>query len=531
MAILDAGAVYVPLDWSYPSERLAFMLREAGAAALLTTRAHEGLATGLGPRVVYVDDPIEWPAGDRPVRRASPHDIAYVIFTSGSTGRPKGLEVPHRQVLNRLAWMYETYPFAPDEVSCQKTALSFVDSLWELLGPLLQGVRSVIVPDAVVKDPEALVARLAAERVTRIWLVPSLLRAILDVVPDVAARAPDLRFWVTTGEAIPVDLFRRFRRVMPASVLYNLYGTSEVWDATWYDPEADPIDDERIGAMSIGRPISNVQTYILDRRRQPVPIGVRGELFVAGAGLAKGYLNQPSLNAERFVANPFAADPDARMYRTGDSVRYLPDGQIEYIGRLDQQVKLRGFRIELEEIESVLAEHPSVRQAKVIVREDHPGEPRLVGYLVASSRNGDEAPDPEAADDGLNAVPEWQEVWDETYRVPRIDGGATFNISGFNSSYTGLPVPIVEVREWVDGRSIAFSHAARRPCSRSGCGSRSPAVPDRAALRRYLATDFSAVAVQGLERQLAEAASLTSRSAAGERTSSTGSPTRVSTPS
>jgi amino acid adenylation domain-containing protein len=505
IAILKVGAVYVPLDLSYPRERLRFMVSEAGVSAILTTRVHEEACAGLSWKLVCIDDPEITSARDSSLDELSlPDEPAYLIFTSGSTGRPKGVVVPHRQVLNRLAWMHEKYPFRADEVGCHKTKLSFVDSLWELLGPLLQGCRSVIVPDATLRDPTGLVETLAKHRVTRIWLVPSLLRAILETVPQLGERVPTLKFWVSSGEALSVELYRRFRSLLPDRVLYNLYGTSEVWDATWYDPEANPIDEAHARSVPVGRPIGNVQTYVLDSRLQPVPIGVQGELFVAGVGLAHGYINQPELTAARFVANPFTDEPGARMYRTGDIARYLCDGNLEYVSRLDQQVKLRGFRIELGEVEAVLSQHQDVRQVKVVVREDRQGEPRLVAYIVPSravseapvglDASGKGAPDPTAG---------WQEVWDETYRERRVEVEETFNISGFNSTYSGLPIPAEEVREWVTQAVARVLTFRPRTVFEIGCGTGLLLFQIAPHCEQYLATDFSSVAIGLVKAQLA----------------------------
>ena len=500
MAILNAGAVYVPLDVSYPRDRLSFILNEAGVQVILTTRQHAAAVGGLGATVVYVDEvePGSPESSIAPTIRSGPEDIAYVIFTSGSTGRPKGVAIPHRQLLNRLWWMYNAYPFEPGEVSCVKTRLSFVDSLWELLGPLLKGISSVIVSDDILKDPMALVDTLARHRVSRIWLVPSLLKAILAAAPDVSRRLPDLRFWVTTGEALPVELFRRFQDAMPGKVLYNLYGTSEVWDATWFDPQMDGVNGHAT-AIPIGRPISNVQTFVLDRRLHPVPIGVRGELFVAGEGLAAGYLNQPDLTAAKFVDNPFSDRPAARMYKTGDTVRYREDGNIEYIGRYDEQVKLRGFRLDLGDIESVLVQHPSVRDVKVALREDGSQEASLVAYLVVSQDQDGLSPDAQEGDEpGMEAVPQWQEVWDEAYREPRVDGDDTFNISGFDSSYTGLPIPADEVREWVNQAVDRILAPAPPSVFEMGCGAGLLLFRIAPKCTRYIGADFSPVAVERL---------------------------------
>ena len=380
--VLKAGGAYLPLDPSYPPGRLAFMLEDGRASVLLTEKKFAAMFPAPKACVVCLDAEEETIAGQSesdPLQGTTAEHLAYVIYTSGSTGQPKGVAVEHKQLLNRLAWMWETYPFEAHEVGGQKTALNFVDSLWELLGPLLRGIPTVIIPERIVQDPYALVEILAHYRITRLWVVPSLLRMMLDAYPDLQGRLPALRFWVTSGEAISVELWERFRQLLPGSVLYNLYGTSEVWDVTWYDPRRQ---QGPLWRVPLGRPISNVQCYVLDSRLQPVPIGVAGELHVGGVGLARGYLGRPELTAEKFIPHPFSSGPGARLYKSGDLVRYLPEGNIEFLGRMDQQVKIRGFRIELGEVEALLSQHPAVREAVVVSQDDSMGEKRLVAYAV-----------------------------------------------------------------------------------------------------------------------------------------------------
>jgi amino acid adenylation domain-containing protein len=380
LAVFKARRAYLPLDPTYPPQRLAFMLRDSGGKFLVT---RGGLAARLGlPSIMTVDleadrelidaqdtADADWPEPD-------PSDLAYVIYTSGSTGVPKGVAVEHGQILNRLQWMWAEYPFVPGEVGCQRTPMSFVDSLWELLGPLLQGVPSVIVPDADVSDLDQFLATLGQRQVTRIWLVPSLLRALLQFCPGLARKVPALRFWVTSGEALSSDLLRLFRERMPGAALYNLYGTSEVWDATWYDP---PAREEPSVNVPIGHPIANCRAYVLDRSRRPAPVGVPGELYIAGIGVARGYVNQPPAGANPFMADPFQG---GRMNRTGDRVRWRGDGQLEYLGRIDRQVKIRGHRVEPAEIEAGLMELPGVKEAAVVVCERAGGDRQLVAYVV-----------------------------------------------------------------------------------------------------------------------------------------------------
>jgi len=380
LGILKAGGAYVPLDPAYPKERLAFMLEDAQVPVLLTgNRLLEGLPDH-GARVVCLDrhwEAIARESEENPVSGVKADNPAYVIYTSGSTGTPKGVLGLHRGAVNRFNWMWKTYPFEAEEICCQKTSLSFVDHVWEIFGPLLQGIQTVIIPDEAVRNPHLLVQNLAAKHVTRIVLVPSLLRVMLNACVDLQSRLPDLKIWITSGEVLSTELAERFRERLPESILINLYGSSEVsGDSTWYDTSKG----ELLLCVPIGRPIDNTQIYLLDPNLQPVPIGVPGELHIGGDGLARGYLNRPELTAEKFIRNPFI--PGERLYKTGDLARYLPDGNIEFLGRIDHQVKIRGFRIELGEIEAVLRQHSGVREVVVDAREDVPGDKQLVAYIV-----------------------------------------------------------------------------------------------------------------------------------------------------
>ena len=385
ISVLKTGGVYLPLDPVYPQDRLAFMLEDSRAQLLLTNTAMMTSLQRKGMTILCVDelvDEIAQQSENSLDIYVGPDSPAYIIYTSGSTGVPKGVLAPHRQLLNRLYWMYEKYPFQAGEVGCQKTALSFVDSLWELMGPLLQGVPTVIISDAVLRDPHALVDVLGRKNVTRIWVVPSLLHMLLDSVHDLAGKLPKLCFWVSSGESLTLDLARRFKQALPEAKLYNLYGTSEVWDATWYDLN-DEIDN--LASIPIGMPIANIKTYVLDRYYRPVPIGVPGELYVSGVGLAIGYLHDDALTQERFVHLPMLPGDEALAYRTGDLVRYLPDGNLQLVGRIDGQVKVRGHRVEPAEVETMLVTHPQLKRAAVI--QDVNSADRLIAYVVAQSES------------------------------------------------------------------------------------------------------------------------------------------------
>jgi amino acid adenylation domain-containing protein len=388
LGILKAGAAWVPLDAAYPLERIRFMLNDAAVAAVVTVSAMKDRVPENARSVVLLDGESEL-RSEQTTNISSSHpnevanEIAYVIYTSGSTGGPKGVQGTHRASLNRFSWMWEKYPFKAGEVCCQKTNLTFVDSIWEILGPLLAGIPNVILPQETVLDPELFLQTLARERVSRIVLVPSQLRALLEHAPNLGQRVPDLKLWSCSGEFLPVDLAKRFRAAFPEARLLNIYGSSEVAaDATSHEVT----ERDLATTVPIGKPISNTQVYIVDECSNVAPVGVRGEIYVGGAGVARGYVNRPELTAERFVRNwlaPGQATPgqSGRLYRTGDLGRWRGDGEIEYLGRVDTQIKLRGQRIELGEIQSVLTSHDAVRESVVTVRGEAEQQ-KLAAYVV-----------------------------------------------------------------------------------------------------------------------------------------------------
>ena len=381
LAALKANAPYVPLDISNPPHRLDLLIRDAGCGVILTHRGHDR-ALPNDVQTIPVDQPIAM-RGDPPDLPAdgTPDDLAYVIYTSGSTGVPKGVEGSHRAAINRFEWMWRTFPFLLEETCCQKTALGFVDSVWEIFGPLLGGVRVVIIPDDLIFDLDQFVSLLSRHKVTRIVLVPSFLRTLLDVVPDLATRLQDLKLWSVSGEILSVDLARRFRELLPAARLLNIYGSSEVTaDVTYWELG----HTDGLVTVPIGRPISNTQIFILDKHKNLVPPLVHGEIHVGGDCLARGYWKQPELTSQRFLPNIYRPERSRLLFATGDLGRILTDGTIEYLGRLDNQIQLRGIRIEPGEIEANLTAHPLVRKAVVLVHGDSCGAQHLTAYVVRS---------------------------------------------------------------------------------------------------------------------------------------------------
>lgn len=379
LAVLKAGAAYLPLDPDYPEERLATMLEDSGASLVLTQAwLAKAPPSAAGARVLATGGGWEEVAAEPaapPAVSVEPLGCAYVIYTSGSTGRPKGVMVPHTAIVNRLLWMQETFGIGPGDRVAQKTPFSFDVSVWELFWPLTAGARLEMAPPGIHRDAAALGDWIEATQTTVIHFVPSMLRIFLDH-GDVK-RCDSLRLVVTSGEALTADLVERFRRRV-AVELHNLYGPTEAAvDVTHWPcderPEADPVP--------IGRAIANIRILILDEALEPTPVGVPGELCIGGVGLARGYLGRPGLTAQAFAPDPASGELGARLYRTGDLARWRDDGTVEFLGRHDTQVKVRGFRVELGEIEAVLGEHPEVSQA-VVTAPEIAGDRRLAAYVV-----------------------------------------------------------------------------------------------------------------------------------------------------
>ncbi|MFE7044539.1 amino acid adenylation domain-containing protein, partial [Streptomyces atratus] len=373
LGVVKAGAAYLPVDPEYPAERIAYVLGAAGATSVVTSGVLGALLPEGVARVCV--DALE-PAGldDGPLGvEVRPESPAYVIFTSGSTGRPKGVVVPHAGIVNRLAWMQGRFGLGADDRVLQKTPFGFDVSVWEFFWPLLEGAALVVARPGGHREPGYIASLIREQSVTTAHFVPSMLEAFL--AEPSAGECGGLRRVVCSGEALAVVAQERFFAVLPGVELHNLYGPTEASvDVTAW--QCVP------GALSvpIGVPVANTRMYVLDSGLGPVPVGVGGELHLAGVQLARGYAGRPGLTAERFVASPFV--PGQRMYRTGDVVRWNADGQLEYLGRADEQVKIRGLRIEPGEVQAVVAAHPQVARAAVVAREDVPGDTRLVAYVV-----------------------------------------------------------------------------------------------------------------------------------------------------
>ncbi|WP_404791161.1 amino acid adenylation domain-containing protein [Altericista sp. CCNU0014] len=382
LGILKAGGAYVPLDPTYPSTRLDF-LRQDARVSLLLTQQH--LVSQFPETQVLCLD-ADWDAiahhPSAPVTSpVTPDNLAYVIYTSGSAGQPKGVQITHRNLVHSTYARLLTYP-TPIHRFLLLSSFAFDSSVAGIFWSLCQGGELHLPEVGLERDPAGLVAAIAHHQISHLLALPSLYNLLLETAQPQQLKS--LQTTIVAGEVCPTALVRRHLDQYPETPLFNEYGPTEgtVWSTVYRcEGEVQKLPSTVSSTVPIGRPIPNAQIYILDAQQQPVPIGVTGELYVGGEGVARGYLHQPQLTAEKFIPHPFAADPDAKLYRTGDLARYRPNGDIEFLGRMDDQIKLRGFRIELGEIEAAIAQHPSILETIVLVREDSPGDRRLVAYL------------------------------------------------------------------------------------------------------------------------------------------------------
>ncbi len=380
LGIVKAGGAYVPLDPSYPKERLDFMLEDTDVAVLLTQEHLLKLFADQNRQVICLDRELNDVANaspENPARSVTPDNLAYVIYTSGSTGKPKGVTIPHRGIL-RLLYGVDYVQLDDHQTFLQLAPLSFDASTFEIWGPLLHGAKCVLYPGSV-PTPTELAEFLHQHGITTLWLTAALYNAVIEEAPQALLGIKQL---LIGGEALSVTHVLRGLALLPHTQIINGYGPTEGTTFTCCYPIPRDLTDQSVTSIPIGRPIGNTQVYILDQQRNPVPVGVTGELYIGGDGLARGYLNRPELTAEKFIANPFSTQPHARLYKTGDLARYLADGNIEFLGRIDDQVKIRGFRIEPGEVIAVLNAHSGVKTSHVLALPQRSGDVGLTAYYV-----------------------------------------------------------------------------------------------------------------------------------------------------
>ncbi|MGH9334949.1 MAG: amino acid adenylation domain-containing protein, partial [Vicinamibacteria bacterium] len=489
------------MDPTYPAPRLEFMLEDSNCPILLTEASLLDRFATIGALRVSLDS--EWETIAResvsnPEPTAGLENLAYVIYTSGSTGAPKGAMISHRGLVNYLDWGASYYRTSAANGAALHSSISFDLTVTSLFCPLLLGQSVSILPET----PTALADELRSGREHGLLKITP---AHLDLLryelaeSEIAGRASVL---IVGGEALAVDAVSHFRRCSPRTRIVNEYGPTEtVVGCSVHEVPAEGEIAAALPIVPIGRPIANARLYVLDRELNPVPPGVPGELFIGGPGVARGYGNRPDLTAERFIPDPYVEkESGARLYRTGDLARYRRDGTLDFLGRIDHQVKVRGYRIEPGEVESVLKEHPAVRDAAVVVREDRGDDRRLIGYLVlATEDQGSEARFREWRE---KQVSQWQLLYEDTYGK---DGSALppdSNFVGWNSSTTGEPIPEVEMREWAESTVGRIRALSPSKVLEIGCGA--GLLLSRLAPRcaEYLATDFASVTLRNLEREV-----------------------------
>ena len=498
LGILKAGAAFVPMEPTYPRDRLAFMLQDSQVALLLTQKHLAGTLPDVDAPTICLGVENEVLAR-QPVQApncpADAQSLAYVIYTSGSTGTPKGISLRHQGVVNNLFDLNVSFNVGSADRVLAISSLSFDMCVYEVLGTLAAGGGIVMPSPALAKEPAHWAELVMRDQVT-VWnSAPQLLEMLVDYVePRPHLHPSHLRVAILGGDWVPVSLPDRLRRLAPNATVIVLGGATEASIHSIVFPVRDV--DPSWKSIPYGRPMANQKAYILDADLQPLPIGVPGELHLGGIGLARGYFRRPKLTAERFIRNPFSNDPHERIFKTGDLARWMPDGNIELLGRLDHQVKIRGHRIELGEVEAALRSHPSVDEAVVMAREDEPGEKRLVAYVVPAVTTGDDR------SGGSDQVARWQAVYDETYSQPAVSDDRGCNFVGWVSSFTGQPLPVEEMLELVD-RTVERILALRPDrVLEIGCGTGLVLFPVAPQCARYDATDVSPVVLQQLAREI-----------------------------
>ncbi|MDH3283988.1 MAG: amino acid adenylation domain-containing protein, partial [Acidobacteriota bacterium] len=497
LGIAKAGGAYVPIDPSYPEHRIEFMLEDTRVPVLLTQERIAEKLPKHEARVVTLDtvsrELERYPVGT-PDSGVAPEHLAYVIYTSGSTGMPKGVMVDHRGRVNNFCDFNRRYSIGPGDRLLALSSLSFDMSAYDVFGTLAAGGTIVVPePDAVL-NPAAW-ARLMVRHGITVWhSVPALLEMLVDhVEPRPEQHPKPLRLVLLGGDWIPLTLPGRIQALADSVHVVSMGGATECsMDSTIYDVERV---EPHWKSIPYGVPMANQLCYVLDRHRNPVPVGVPGELHLGGIGVGRGYLNRAELTAEKFVDNPFREGE--RIYRTGDLARYRPDGNLELLGRIDFQVKVRGFRVELGEIEAAIRRHPAVKECVVLAKSDKYGDKRLVAYLV---QDPSYLGAPEELKNWHEAqVAQWQMVYDTAYAKPSGQEDPTFNIASWDSSYTGRPLPAEQMREWVDETVARIqSHRPRRVLE-IGCGLGLLLFRIAPDCERYVGTDISRVALDHVE--------------------------------
>ncbi|MEG4104999.1 amino acid adenylation domain-containing protein [Microcoleus sp. S13_C5] len=496
LSILKAGGAYLILDSSYPAERSSFMVKDAQLSVVLTQQQWIENLRSPNLQIVCLDtdwEMISQEIADNPTSAATAENLVYAIYTSGSTGKPKGVEIEHGSLLNLVFWHQREFGVSVGDRATQIAAIGFDACGWEIWPYLAAGASIYFPEDDIRRDPEKLQNWLVSNAITISFLPTPLAEKVLLLDwPQTTA----LRILLAGGEKLQQHPLKSH-----PFKLVNNYGPTEntVVTTSGYIPVTEQTDI----APTIGRPIANTQIYILDKYLQPVPMGVVGELYIGGNGLARGYLNRPDLTAQSFIFNPFKPNSGERIYKTGDLVRYRVDRNLEFLGRIDEQVKIRGFRIELGEIETQLTQHPAVKQTVAIASEDGQGDKRLVAYIALNAEYSSTSEKSQIMQLQDEQVLQWQMLYNETYNQPAGDSDPTFNIVGWNSSYTNQPIPAEQIRDWAKNQAAQILALQPSRVLEIGCGTGLLLFQVAPRCTQYCGTDFSPISLNYIRQHLA----------------------------
>ncbi|MEG4006161.1 amino acid adenylation domain-containing protein [Microcoleus sp. Pol11C1] len=495
LGILKAGGAYLIVDPSYPAERSSFMVKDAQLSVVLTQQQWVENLRSPNLQIVCLDtdwEMISQEIADNPTSAATAENLVYAIYTSGSTGKPKGVEIEHGSLLNLVFWHQREFGVSAGDRATQIAAIGFDACGWEIWPYLAAGASIYFPEDDIRRDPEKLQNWLVSNAMTISFLPTPLAEKVLLLDwPQTTA----LRILLAGGEKLQQHPLKSH-----PFKLVNNYGPTEntVVTTSGYIPATEQTDI----APTIGRPIANTQIYILDKYLQPVAIGVVGELYIGGNGLARGYLNRPDLTAQRFIVNPFKPNSGERIYKTGDLVRYRADRNLEFLGRIDEQVKIRGFRIELGEIETVLTQHPAVQQTVAIASEDGQGDKRLVAYIALNAEYSSASEKNQIMQLQDEQVLQWQMLYNETYNQPAVESDPTFNIVGWNSSYTNQPIPAEQMRDWANNQAAQILALQPSRVLEIGCGTGLLLFQIASRCTQYCGTDFSPISLNYIQQHL-----------------------------
>jgi amino acid adenylation domain-containing protein len=509
LAVFKAGSPYLPLDSLHPASRLAQIIARSRCTQVLATEAFRpvveeilsAIEGEIRPQLLVLEELLAGEGREENLPLVSaPANLAYVLFTSGSTGVPKGAMVEQAGMVNHLYAKISQLELTGNDVIAQNASQCFDISVWQFLAALLVGGQVNIIDDEIRHEPLRLLETINDDRVTILEIVPSLLQAMLEEIGTPAfarPQLPALRWLIATGEALPPELVGRWLKAYPQIPMLNAYGPTECSDDVTHHPIGVAPANGTIH-MPIGRPVANMRMYVLDRHLSPAAIGTGGELYAGGVGVGRGYLHDAARTAEVFVPDPFALEPGARLYKTGDLVSWLPDGDLAFIGRMDQQVKVRGFRIELGEIESIMRQHAMVQDAVVLAAEDTVGDKRLIGYIVPERAEMED----QGAVRHAEHLSQWQLVFDGVYTQAANLPEEKLNLSGWDSSYTGEPIPEEEMREWVDSTVARILSLKPKRVLEIGCGAGLLLLRVAPHCTKYWGTDFAPESLQYVRDQL-----------------------------